>query len=115
MSEQTEILTQKDLYEKEIDTDKYSVNTEPGEFIGILKLKAWTSKSKRNGHGRVVRAFLDLDDGRSIIALVQPFRSEQIAKISLAKLGSVMRLRFETSSSGHIFLAGFEVLTEPEE
>ena len=43
MNEKTKIYTQNELYENEIDTDAYELNTEAGEFVGMLKLKAWTS------------------------------------------------------------------------
>ena len=47
--------------------------------------------------------------------MVQPFRLEQIATISAAEIGELIRLRFETSSSGFVFLAELEVLSMPEE
>lgn len=115
MNKKTKIYTQNELYENEIDTDAYKLNTEAGEFVGVLKLKAWTSKSRAKGHGKAVRAFVELDDGRKIIAMIQPFRSEQIAMISAAEIEEMIRLRFETSSSGFVFLADLEVLSMPEE
>ena len=115
MNEKTKIYTQDELYENEIDTDAYELNTEAGEFVGMLKLKAWTSKSRKSGHGKAIRAFFDLDDERKIIAMVQPFRLEQITTISAAEIGELIRLRFETSSSGFVFLAELEVLSMPEE
>lgn len=115
MNQKTKIYTQNDLYQKEINTDAYVLNKEPGEFVGMLKIKAWTSKSRAKGHGKAVRAFVELDDGKKIIAMVQPFRSEQIATISAAEIGEIVRLRFETSSSGFVFLAELEVLSMPEE
>ena len=77
MNEKTKIYTQDELYDNEIDTDAYELNKEAGEFVGMLKLKAWTSKSRAKGHGKAVRAFVELDDGKKIIAMVQPFRSAQ--------------------------------------
>ncbi len=115
MNKKTKIYTQNELYENEIDTDAYKLNMEAGEFVGVLKLKAWTSKSRTKGHGKAVRAFVELDDGRKIIAMIQPFRSEQIAMISAAEIGEMIKLRFETSSSGFVFLAELEVLSMPEE
>lgn len=115
MNKKTKIYTQNELYENEIDTDAYKLNMEAGEFVGVLKLKAWTSKSRAKGHGKAVRAFVELDDGRKIIAMIQPFRSEQIAMISAAEIEEMIRLRFETSSSGFVFLAELEVLSMPEE
>lgn len=109
MNEKTKIYTQNDLYQKEINTDAYVLNKEPGEFVGMLKIKAWTSKSRAKGHGKAVRAFVELEDGKKIIALVQPFRSEQMALISAAEIGELLRLRFETSSSGLVYLAELEV------
>ena len=115
MNEKTKIYTQNELYENEIDTDAYELNTEAGEFVGMLKLKAWTSKPRTNGHGKSIRAFLELDVERKVIALIQPFRTNQIATISAAEIGELIRLRFETSSSGLVFLAELEVLSMPEE
>ena len=115
MNKKTKIYTQNELYENEIDTDAYKLNMEAGEFVGVLKLKAWTSKSRAKGHGKAVRAFVELDDGRKIIAMIQPFRSEQIAMISAAEIGEMIKLRFETSSSGFVFLAELEILNMPEE
>jgi hypothetical protein len=115
MNKKTKIYTQNELYENEIDTDAYKLNMEAGEFVGVLKLKAWTSKSRTKGHGKAVRAFVELDDGRKIIAMIQPFRLEQIAMISAAEIEEMIRLRFETSSSGFVFLAELEVLSMPEE
>ncbi len=115
MNKKTKIYTQNELYENEIDTDAYKLNMEAGEFVGVLKLKAWTSKSRAKGHGKAVRAFFELDDGRKIIAMIQPFRSEQIAMISAAEIGEMIKLRFETSSSGFVFLAELEILNMPEE
>lgn len=115
MNKKTKIYTQNELYENEIDTDAYKLNIEAGEFVGVLKLKAWTSKSRAKGHGKAVRAFFELDDGRKIIAMIQPFRSEQIAMISAAEIGEMIKLRFETSSSGFVFLAELEILNMPEE
>ncbi|MCR5047518.1 MAG: hypothetical protein K6A37_00985 [Saccharofermentans sp.] len=109
MNNEMKIYTQKDLYENEINTDAYEVNLAEGTFTGILALKAWTSKARSSSHGRAIRAFVDLYDGRKIIALVQPFRSEQIATISAAKIGSVLTLKFETSSSGMVFLSELTV------
>lgn len=115
MNEKTRIYTQSELYENEINTDEYELNKEPGEFEGTLKLKAWTSKSRAKGHGKAIRAFVELEDGKKIIALVQPFRSEQMATISAAEIGELLRLRFETSSSGLVYLAELEELDKPIE
>lgn len=95
MNENTRIYTQSELYENEINTDEYELNKEPGEFEGTLKLKAWTSKSRAKGHGKAIRAFFELDDGRKIIAMVQPFRYEQFSLISAAEIGEKFTLRFE--------------------
>ncbi|MBP5774631.1 MAG: hypothetical protein J6W36_02940 [Clostridiales bacterium] len=115
MNENTRIYTQNELYENEINTDDYKLNSESGEFEGTLKIKAWTSKSRMKGNGKAIRAFIELEDGRKIIALVQPFRSEQIALISAAEIGELLKLRFETSSSGLVYLAELKVLDMPEE
>ena len=40
MNENTRIYTQNELYENEINTDDYKLNSESGEFEGTLKLKA---------------------------------------------------------------------------
>jgi len=109
MNQKTKIYTQNDLYEREINTDEYVLNMEPGEFEGTLKLKAWTSKSRAKGHGKAVRAFFELDDGRKIIAMVQPFRYEQLSLISAAEIGEKFILRFEISSSLFVFLADLKV------
>ena len=115
MNEKTKIYTQNELYENEINTDDYKLNSESGEFEGTLKIKAWTRKSRMKGNGKAFRAFIELEDGRKIIDLVQPFRTNQIATISAAEIGELIRLRFETSSSGLVFLAELEVLSMPEE
>ncbi len=115
MNEKTKIYSQSELYENGINTDDYELNTEGGEFVGMLKLKAWTSKARMRGKNKAIRAFFELDDGRKVIAMIQPFRIEQFALISAAEIGELIRLRFETSSSGFVFLAELEVLNMPEE
>lgn len=112
---ENKIYNQQELYDNDINTDGYVVNMEAGTFTGKLVLKAWATRSRTKAWGRCLRAFFDLDDGRQIIALVQPFRSEQFAEMSRAPIGSLMMLWFETSTSGYIFLSRFEYLSVTEE
>ena len=115
MDEQMKIYTQKEIYEQDINTDMYELMHESGEHVGVLRLNAWTSKARKSSWGQSVRAFVDLVDGSKIIALVQSFRPQQIATISVARTGCLLRMVFETSSSGQVFLSELEVLLEPEE
>ena len=115
MDEEMKIYTQKEIYEQDINTDMYVLMNDTGEHVGVLKLKAWTSKARKSEWGQGIRAFFELIDGRKILALVQPFRIEQIATISAARTGCIMRMVFETSSSGQIYLAELEEITELNE
>ena len=112
---ENKIFTQQELYDNDINTDGYTVNKESGTFTGKLVLKAWATRSRTNAHGRPLRAFFDLDDGRKIIALVQSFRPEQIASISTTPVGCQMMLWFETSTSGYVFLSRLESLSVTED
>lgn len=115
MNEKTKIYTQNELYENNINTNEYKLNEEVGEFVGTLKLKAWTSRSRAKGSGKAVRAFFELKGGRKIIAMAQPFRIEQFAMICAAEIGQQFKLRFEASSSRFIFLAELEVKAEDDD
>ena len=98
--EDTKVYTQQELYDKKINTDDYKVNKEIGAFLGTLMLKAWATRSKVSGNSRPMRAFFDLEDGRKIIALVQPFRKEQLIAMGKVPIGSTLQLYFEPSTSG---------------
>lgn len=111
--ENTKVYTQQELYDKKIDTDDYKVNKESGAFLGTLMLKA--TRSKVSGNSRPMRAFFDLEDGRKIIALVQPFRKEQLIAMGKVPIGSTLQLYFEPSTSGYVFLSKFEVVSSQEE
>lgn len=113
--ENTKVYTQQELYDKKIDTDDYKVNKESGAFLGTLMLKAWATRSKVSGNSRPMRAFFDLEDGRKIIALVQPFRKEQLIAMGKVPIGSTLQLYFEPSTSGYVFLSKFEVVSSREE
>ena len=112
--ENTKVYTQQELYDKKIDTDDYKVNKESGAFLGTLMLKAWATRSKVSGNSRPMRAFFDLEDGRKIIALVQPFRKEQLIDMGKVPIGSTLQLYFEPSTSGYVFLSKFEVVSNQE-
>lgn len=113
--ENTKVYTQQELYDKKIDTDDYKVNKESGAFLGTLMLKAWATRSKVSGNSRPMRAFFDLEDGRKIIALVQPFRKEQLIAMGKIPIGSTLQLYFEPSTCGYVFLSKFEVVSSQEE
>ena len=113
--ENTKVYTQQELYDKKIDTDDYKVNKESGAFLGTLMLKAWATRSKVSGNSRPMRAFFDLEDGRKIIALVQPFRKDQLMDMEKVSIGSTLQLYFEPSTSGYVFLSKFEVVSSQEE
>ena len=113
--ENTKVYTQQELYDKKIDTDDYKVNKESGAFLGTLMLKAWATRSKVSGNSRPMRAFFDLEDGRKIIALVQPFRKEQLIAMGKIPIGSTLQLYFEPSTRGYVFLSKFEVVSSQEE
>ena len=113
--ENTKVYTQQELYDKKIDTDDYRVNKESGAFLGTLMLKAWATRSKVSGNSRPMRAFFDLEDGRKIIALVQPFRKDQLMDMEKVSIGSTLQLYFEPSTSGYVFLSKFEVVSSQEE
>lgn len=113
--ENTNVYTQQELYDKKINTDDYRVNKESGAFLGTLMLKAWATRSKVSGNSRPMRAFFDLEDGRKIIALVQPFRKEQLIAMGKIPIGSTLQLYFEPSTSGYVFLSKFEVVSSQEE
>ena len=113
--EDTKVYTQQELYDKKIDTDDYKVNKESGAFLGTLMLKAWATRSKVSGNSRPMRAFFDLEDGRKIIALVQPFRKDQLMDMEKVSIGSTLQLYFEPSTSGYVFLSKFEVVSSQEE
>ena len=104
-----------DEHDKKIDTDDYKVNKESGAFLGTLMLKAWATRSKVSGNSRPMRAFFDLEDGRKIIALVQPFRKEQLIAMGKVPIGSTLQLYFEPSTSGYVFLSKFEVVSSQED
>ena len=112
--EDTKVYTQQELYDKKIDTDDYRVNKESGAFLGTLTLKAWATRSKVSGNSRPMRAFFDLEDGRKIIALVQPFRKDQLMDMEKVSIGSTLQLYFEPSTSGYVFLSKFEVVSNQE-
>ena len=113
--EDTKVYTQQELYDKNINTDDYKVNRESGAFLGTLMLKAWATRSKVSGNSRPMRAFFDLEDGRKIIALVQPFRKDQLMDMEKVSIGSTLQLYFEPSTSGYVFLSKFEVVSSQEE
>ena len=112
--EDTKVYTQQELYDKNINTDGYKVNRERGAFLGTLMLKAWATRSKVSGNSRPMRAFFDLEDGRKIIALVQPFRKDQLMDMEKVSIGSTLQLYFEPSTSGYVFLSKFEVVSSQE-
>ena len=112
--EDTKVYTQQELYDKNINTDDYKVNRESGAFLGTLMLKAWATRSKVSGNSRPMRAFFDLEDGRKIIALVQPFRKDQLMDMEKVSNGSTLQLYFEPSTSGYVFLSKFEVVSSQE-
>lgn len=113
--EDTKVYTQQELYDKNINTDDYKVNRESGAFLGTLMLKAWATRSKVSGNSRPMRAFFDLEDGRKIIALVQPFRKDQLMDMEKVSIGSTLQLYFEPSTSGYVFLSKFEVVSSQED
>ena len=113
--EDTKVYTQQELYDNNINTDDYKVNRERGAFLGTLMLKAWATRSKVSGNSRPMRAFFDLEDGRKIIALVQPFRKDQLMDMEKVSIGSTLQLYFEPSTSGYVFLSKFEVVSSQED
>ena len=113
--EDTKVYTQQELYDKNINTDDYKVNRESGAFLGTLMLKAWATRSKMSGNSRPMRAFFDLEDGRKIIALFQPFRKDQLMDMEKVSIGSTLQLYFEPSTSGYVFLSKFEVVSSQED
>ena len=98
------IYTPDELRDERIYTDEYHFNSDVGEFVGILNLKATTRKGD-------LRLFFTFEDGRKVIALAPWFH--KFFNMKDADIGNRYHLTYEKKSGG-VYLSQVRAMNDED-